>query len=356
MTRHAWFWLALLTLTGFALYELGSVLVPFVAGAAVAYLLDPLVDALQRRRLSRPLATVVVTGTFCLAVVLLLLLLAPVLIGQVAGFARRLPDYMNALRDRALPLIDMAREMLPPDLAERLRAGAMDYAGPAASWLVGIVGGLLGGGVIIVNLVSIAVITPIVAFYLLLDWPRLVARLDSWLPRQHADTIREQVRLVDRTLAGFLRGQATVCFVLACFYGLGLSLVGLDFGLAIGVLTGLISFVPYFGMAIGLIIGVSLALVQFGSLKGVLMVVAVFAVGQFAEGNFLTPRFVGNRVGLHPVWIIFALLAGGALFGFVGILLAVPAAAVIGVGVRFALARYLASPFYLGQQPTDGGP
>lgn len=348
--RQAWFWIALFALFVLAVYTLGGVLTPFVAGAGVAYLLDPIVNTLQRRRLSRTVATVIVTLAFVLAVALVLVLVAPVLIGQAVGFARRLPDYIEALRARILPLLDAAREILPPDAAERLRAGAIDYLGPAAKWLAGVAAGALGGGVVIVNLLSIALITPIVAFYLLLDWDRLVARLDSWLPRRHADTIREQVRLVDRTLSGFMRGQAMVCLVLAAFYGIALSLAGLDFGLAIGMLTGLISFVPYFGMATGLTVALGLAVVQFGTLGGVLTVAAVFAVGQFVEGNFLTPRLVGDRVGLHPVWVIFALLSGAALFGFVGVLLAVPVAAVIGVGVRFALARYLESPLYLGQR------
>lgn len=352
-TRHAWFWLAMLLTTGFALYELGSVLVPFVAGMAVAYLLNPVVAGLQRRKLSRAVATAVVVGGFCLFVLLALILLVPVLVGQASGFAQRLPDYVAALRERILPLVDMARDVLPPDMVDRLRAGAMDFAGPAARWLAGVLGSILGGGMIVVSALSVFLITPIVAFYLLLDWDKMLARVDGWLPRQHLDTIRAQARLVDRTLSGFVRGQATVCFALACFYGLGLSLVGLDFGLVVGMVTGAISFVPYFGMAIGMLVGVALALVQFGTIQGVALVMGVFVVGQVIEGNFLTPRLVGDRVGLHPVWIMFALLAGGAMFGFVGILLAVPVAAVIGVAVRFALARYLDSPLYLGR---DAGP
>ncbi|MGQ0676137.1 MAG: AI-2E family transporter [Rhodospirillales bacterium] len=351
-TRHAWFWLAVLAAFVLALYELGAVLTPFVAGMAVAYLLNPVVERLERKRLSRTMATVIVTLAFCLVVAAALVVVAPVLAGQVVGFARRLPQYAETLRGRLLPLIELAKEALPPGTIEKLQSAAMDYVAPAANWLAQVVLKVIGGGVVLVSLLSLAVITPIVAFYLLHDWPRIVAHVDSLLPRRHAATIREQVRLVDGRLAGFLRGQTTVCLILACFYGLGLSLVGLDFGLALGIITGLISFIPYVGMGLGLIVGVSLALVQFHSWQGVALVMAVFGAGQFIEGNFLTPRLVGERVGLHPAWIIFALLSGGSLFGFVGILLAVPVAAVIGVGVRFALARYLASPYYLGH---DGG-
>ncbi len=346
--RHFWFWLAALAVFLLALYELGAVLTPFVAGMAVAYLLDPVVERLERKGLSRTWATTLVTLGFGLLVLAVLLVVAPVLVGQIAGFARRLPQYVDALRARALPLVDLARDALPPGTVDKLQSAAMDYLAPAANWLAQVVLRVIGGGVMLASLLSLAVITPVIAFYMLRDWPRIVARVDSWLPRRHAETVREQIRLVDRTLSGFLRGQAMVCLTLGCFYGLGLSLVGLDFGLFVGMLTGFVSFVPYFGMALGLIVGVSLALVQFAAWHGVALVVAVFAAGQLLEGNFLTPRLVGDRVGLHPAWIIFALLAGGALFGFVGILLAVPAAAVIGVGVRFALQRYLASSYYLG--------
>jgi predicted PurR-regulated permease PerM len=207
----------------------------------------------------------------------------------------------------------------------------------------------------LINLVSLLVITPVVAFYLLRDWDRIVIQIDSWLPRRYAETIREQVRAVDATLAGFLRGQGTVCLILAIYYGLGLSLAGLDFGLVIGLVAGLLSFVPYVGAIVGLLLSVGLALVQFDAWLPIAIVAAVFILGQVVEGNFLTPKLVGESVGLHPVWIIFALLAGGTLFGFVGLLLAIPAAAVIGVGVRFALDRYLVSAYYKGPGSGGGG-
>jgi predicted PurR-regulated permease PerM len=187
-----------------------------------------------------------------------------------------------------------------------------------------------------------------VTFYLLRDWDHIVMKVESWLPRHHAKTIRAQIVEIDRTIAGFVRGQATVCVVLATYYGLALTLVGLDLGLVIGALTGLGAFVPYVGMFIGLVISMALAVAQgtgWGLVGGVAL---VFLVGNVLEGNVLTPKLVGDRVGLHPVWIIFSLLAGGALFGFVGILLAVPLAAVIGVVIRFALSRYLTSELYSG--------
>jgi predicted PurR-regulated permease PerM len=350
VSRHVWFWLAVLVVFTLALYKLGSVLTPFVAAFAVAYLLDPVVGRLQRARMSRGTATAIVTLGFCLIVVLVMVLLAPVLIGQLIGFAKRLPSYLDVLREKVPPLIDSVRDLVPADLIERLQSAAVDYAGPAAKSLAGVVAGLIGGSLVLIDLLSLAIITPVVAFYVLRDWPRLLARIDEWMPIRHAATIRAQLALVDRTLAGFLRGQATVCVLLGLMYGIGLSLVGLDFGLAVGLFTGLVSFIPYFGMGIGLVLSLALALIQFATWHKIALVVMVFMLGQVVESYFLTPRLVGDRVGLHPVWIMFALLAGGALFGFVGILLAVPVAAVIGVGVRFVLARYLESTFYHGRE------
>ncbi|MFQ6017021.1 MAG: AI-2E family transporter, partial [Kiloniellaceae bacterium] len=188
----------------------------------------------------------------------------------------------------------------------------------------------------------------VVAFYLLRDWDRIVGKVDGWLPRAHAGTIREQALEVDRRLAGFLRGQGTVCLLLGVFYALALSLAGLDFGLVVGLIAGLLSFIPYVGAIVGLLASVGLAVVQFDDWVRIAIVAGIFFAGQAVEGNYLTPKLVGGRVGLHPVWVIFGLLAGGALFGFVGVLLAVPAAAVIGVAVRFALDRYMASSYYLG--------
>jgi predicted PurR-regulated permease PerM len=189
----------------------------------------------------------------------------------------------------------------------------------------------------------------VVTFYLLRDWDKVTARLDALLPRHHAGVIRAQAQAIDRMLAGFARGQATVCLVLATYYATGLMLVGLPFGLVVGIAAGLLTFIPYLGAASGFVIGIAIALVNFDTWSGPIAVAAIFAVGQVLEGNFLTPKLVGDRVGLHPVWIIFALLAGGTLFGFLGLLLAVPSAAAIGVLVRFAISRYLESPVYLGR-------
>jgi predicted PurR-regulated permease PerM len=240
----------------------------------------------------------------------------------------------------------MVETRVDPVVLEQLKGYLAGSADRLFAWATDMIAGLLSGGAAAANTLSLLVITPVVAFYLLRDWDRIARTVDGWLPRAQAPTLRTLAREVDRTLAGFLRGQGTVCLLLGVFYALGLSLVGLDFGLVIGLLAGLLSFIPFVGSIVGLFLSVGLAVLQFDDWLPVAIVAGVFFVGQGLEGYVLTPRLVGRSVGLHPVWVIFAILAGGALFGFVGVLLAVPVAAVVGVGARFALSRYLASPYY----------
>lgn len=348
MASQLRFWLVLLLVTLVCIYLLRSVLLPFVAGMAVAYLLDPVCDRLERWRMSRTWATVVVTACFVLICVLVLLLIIPLVVSQAADFAERLPEYAAALEREARQLIDLLRDRLDPASEEKLRSLMGDTANKVFGWLGDVIGGIVSGGVAFFNFIALLVITPVVAFYLLRDWDRMIAKADDSLPRKHQQTIRQLAREVDDTLAGFLRGQGTVCLSLAVFYAVGLTLAGLDFGLVIGLIAGFLSFIPYVGSLVGLLLSVGLAFAQFDSWVSVAIVAGVFFVGQAIEGNVLTPKLVGDRVGLHPVWVMFALLAGGALFGFVGVLLAVPVAAVVGVGVRFAFAQYRHSPFYTG--------
>lgn len=352
--RRFAYWMAGLALFLAAVFVLRGILLPFVLGMAVAYFLDPAADYLERLGLSRALSATVLTLVFLVCGVAFLLLLVPLLQSQILALAARAPEYAEMLRERAEDVLAMVQARLSPEDLERLRAALEDVAGDAVGWIGKLISGLWSGGLALFNLVSLAVITPVVTFYLLRDWDKLVAKLDQWLPRDHAATIRAQATLIDGTLEAFVRGQAIVCALLGTFYGLGLSLVGLEFGLIVGLVTGLISFVPYFGMLTGFVVGVGLAVIQFDSMTPVALVAAVFVVGQVIEGNFVSPKLVGDRVGLHPVWMIFALMAGGALFGFIGVLLAVPVAAIIGVLSRFALQRYLAGPLYGGDGPGTG--
>ena len=341
---------------------LREILFPFIAGFAIAYLLDPICDRLQRAGMSRTWATALVTGLFFILFVLILALLVPVIYAQLIQFLNNLPRYVAAIETKAAPLIEAARGYLSSqDGAVKITEFIQSHLGDVAKIAVTFLGTFVGGLQVTFNIISLFIITPVVAFYLLRDWDVVVERVDSCLPREHVETIHEQARLVDDTLAGFLRGQFTVCVLLGLFYGIGLSLVGLEFGLVVGLGTGLVSFIPYVGMLIGFVVGMALAIAQFDTLLPIAMVAGVFFAGQVIEGNFLTPKLVGDRVNLHPVWILFALLAGAALFGFIGILLAVPVAAVVGVLVRFTLMHYRQSALYVGgprpQTPsTDGTP
>ncbi len=338
------------------IFLLRAVLLPFVLGMAIAYFLDPACDRLEKWGLSRVLAATALTVVFLIAVIALLMILAPLLQTQLLNLAARLPEYGDMLRSRIEEILALVQARLSPDDLERLRGAVSALAGDSVAWLGKLLSRLWSGGLALLNLLSLVVITPVVTFYLLRDWDRLVTKLDDWLPRNSAETIRGQLSLIDETLAAFARGQAIVCLLLAVFYGVGLSLIGLDFGLIVGLGTGLISFVPYFGMLTGFALGIGLAFAQFDGWVPIALVAGVFIVGQVIEGNVVTPKLVGDRVGLHPVWMIFALLAGGALFGFLGVLLAVPIAATIGVLARFGLARYQASALYTGDGGGGGEP
>lgn len=343
-----------LWITGFVVffllvYVFRAILMPFVAAMAVAYLLDPVCDRIERMGASRTLATTIVTIIFILVFAVVVISLMPLLINQISSLAQALPGYFKSLSNFLQDLLANVRERLPDSQVEKFQS----MLGQSLDWFVGVLTGLLGkvvsGGVAIANLVSLIFITPVVAFYLLRDWDMLVNRIDRWLPRDEAETIREQVRKVDVTLAGFVRGQSMVCLILGTFYAVALSLAGLNFGLIIGLTAGILAFIPYVGTIVGFVASMGVALVQFDDIASQLLILAIFVLGQAVEGNFLTPKLVGERVGLHPVWVIFALLAGGALLGFTGILLAVPVAAVIGVLVRFTLERYLHSSLYWGE-------
>lgn len=347
------FWLIGLAVFIGLTYLLRPVLLPFVAGMAAAYFLDPIVDRLERYKLGRSLATALVTIGFFLIAGGVVALLVPLVQGQVVAFAANIPDYAQGLRERLEPLVDALLSNLRPEDVQHLKTGAEGYAGTAVSWLLRALADILSGGMAVISLLSLLLITPVVTYYLLRDWDRMTAKIDSWLPCDHAPVIRQQLGRIDSTLAGFVRGQALVCIVLAAFYGIGLSLVGLDLGLVLGVLTGAATVIPYLGGIMGMVVGVGLALAQFSDWLPIVLVAGVFLVGQILEGYVLTPNLVGDRIQLHPVWIPFALLAGGALFGFLGVLLAVPVAAVIGVLTRFSLERYLASPLYKGTHPPQ---
>ncbi|MFM8750130.1 AI-2E family transporter [Rhabdaerophilum sp.] len=355
LQRQIGFWLA--CLAGFIvfLYLFSGVLMPFVAAIILAYLLDPIVDRLVKLGLSRLVATLLIMLLVTLAFVLVLLAAVPVLVNQLSSFIDKVPGYVSRLQvliaEQGGPLIE---RFGGPERLKEVQAALQGGMGDAAKWAGGVLTSIISGGSTVVGLLSLLVLTPVIAFYVLLDWDHMVKKVDGWLPRPQAPVIRDLARQMDQTVAGFLRGQALLCLILGLFYAVGLSLIGLHFGFLIGIVAGIISFVPFVGSITGLLIGGGVAIAQFWpEYWWILAVIGVFGLGQFIEGNILQPKLLGDAVGLHPVWLMFSLLAFGSLFGFVGVLLAVPVAAAIGVLVRFALSQYMTSRLYTGSKPRD---
>jgi hypothetical protein len=341
---------------GVALQLFASVLLPFVVAAGIAYFLDPPASRLVRMGLPRSVAAIVMVVALLTIVLIFALLLYPLIIAQIGILFSRVPDYTMAVRSFAAEQIAHLQQRLGPDLVdEKLRDLVGGQAGSIVSFVAGTLRSLIGGGFALFNVLTLLIVTPVVGFYLLRDWPGVVSRIDGWLPRRYAGTLRAQVREVDRILSAWLRGQAICCVLLAAYYAVALSVVGLDLGLIVGMTAGVLSFIPYVGSITGLVAGLGLAMAQFPTWSGVIAVGVVFVVGQLLEGYVIYPRFLGDRVELHAVWVMFALFAGGAAFGFVGVLLAVPVAAIIGVLCRFWLARYLDSSLYL-DPPQDTPP
>ncbi|WP_108482607.1 AI-2E family transporter [Oceaniglobus ichthyenteri] len=326
------------------LWWLGDVILPFVLGGAIAYMLDPIADRLQRWGMSRVWATVVITIVGLLFFVVLALAVIPTLVNQAAGLVESAPKIANNLQT-------FLTERFPSIMDEGsvVRRSLVSIGETIQSRGGEVMNGLLSSVSGIVNVLVLFVIVPVVAFYLLLDWDNMIAKIDKLIPRDHVATVRQIARDIDATLAGFIRGQGTVCLILGVYYAGALALVGLNFGLVIGAIAGFLTFIPYVGAVVGGALAIGLALFQFwGEWVWILAVAAIFFSGQFAEGNILTPKLVGESVGLHPVWLIFALSAFGALFGFVGLLVAVPVAASLGVVIRYALKQYKHSLLYSG--------
>ena len=340
------FWLGVVILLLVTLHAVSSILLPFIVGILVAYFLDPAADKLESWGCSRFSASIMIIAAFFAVAITSAAILLPVLYDQMLSLSLKLPGYIQTLQDNYGQTLSKFISLIDGQVEEKsdkvlsISSYALKYSGKFLK-------SILESGAALLGLLSLIFISPIVAFYMLRDYDKMIARIDSWLPQTHAKTIREQIKLMDKALSGFIRGMANVCFILGVFYAIGLSLVGLDFGLLIGFCTGLISFIPYVGMIIGMAVGMGVAFFQYGpDIISLGMVLGVFVIGQVIEGNFLTPNLVGNRVNVHALWIIFALLAGGSLFGFVGVLLAVPFAAVLAVLIRFALNTYLNSSLY----------
>ncbi|MFQ3184643.1 MAG: putative PurR-regulated permease PerM [Alteromonas macleodii] len=355
----------------FLLWALGNVLTPFILGSVIAYFLDPIADRLQTWGLSRVMATVVITLSGILTFLLLFLLVLPTLIGQLGQLITTIGVIIQDLPQTWTSLKEWLSGRFPHlDLDETFMLDQMTALGNAVQSRGGdLVTALLNSAQGIINVVVLLIIVPVVTFYMLMDWDSMVAQVDNLLPRDHQETVRDLACQIDRTLASFIRGQGTVCLILGTYYALALIIAGLNFGLIVGFIAGLISFIPYIGALVGGLLAIGLALFQWWGSDVMIdsettqqginwlrisIVAGIFGFGQFFEGNILTPKLVGNSVGLHPVWLIFALSIFGNLLGFVGMLVAVPVAAVIGVVTRFLIAEYKSGQLYKGHTRKSG--
>ncbi|WIY24003.1 AI-2E family transporter [Parasedimentitalea psychrophila] len=331
------------------LWALGDVLLPFVLGGAVAYLIDPIADRLEKMGLSRSGATAVITVATVVIFLLLLLVVLPTLIFQMIELVQVLPELF---RDARI----FANERFPSlfDENSQVHQALTSLTSTLKTHWLSVLESVLGSAASLLNVVVLIVIVPVVSIYLLLDWDRMTKRIGELLPRDHAPVIQQLAAEIDAVLASFIRGMGTVCLILGTYYAVSLMLVGLNFGLAVGFIAGLVTFIPYLGALIGGALAIGLALFQFwGDWYSIGAVAVIFVIGQVIEGNFLTPKLVGNSVGLHPVWLLLALSVFGSLFGFVGMLVAVPMAAALGVLARFVTGQYLGSRLYRGTSHQD---
>ncbi|MCK8465230.1 AI-2E family transporter [Aliiroseovarius sp. S1339] len=349
---QAKYWSIAIAISALALWYLGDVIMPFILGGAIAYFLDPIADRLENMGLSRAVATAIISVLTILVFVVAVLLVVPTLVSQAVALADAAPDLFRQLQgfltEKFPSLIDQDSTLRQS--LESLGKTIQERGGE-------LVGTVLSSAMGVLNIVILLVVTPVVAFYMLLDWDRMVAKIDALLPLDHRPAIRQIASDIDHTLASFVRGQGTVCLVLGTYYAVALMLIGLQFGLVVGFIAGLITFIPYVGAIVGGALAIGLGLFQFwGEWWSLGAVAVIFLVGQFFEGNILTPKLVGSSVGLHPVWLMLALSVFGYLFGFVGMLVAVPVAASFGVVARFFIGKYQEGRLYKGltsQQVID---
>lgn len=348
-------WVGFLAVTILMVWVFRSILLPFVLGLILAYLLNPIVNIVQRVHIGRPWAASIVMLVVVAIIITISIIVIPPLVEQAVGLLARLPGYVGDLQDLAQTLAPQFAEWLGPERMQQLELSIADLAGRSVELVGSLTAQLATGGLNVINTIALLIITPVVTFYLLLDWEGMLRRIDDLLPRDYADEIRGVLNQIDRSMAGVIRGQSSVVLVLCIYYATALTTAGLNYGLAIGLIGGVMSFIPYVGFAIGFVLSMTVAVVQFWPNQWVFIVIVfgVYLVAQFLEGNILYPKLVGQSIEINPVWLMFALFAFGLLFGFVGLLLAVPLTAIAGVLVRFGLKKYQESSLYRGTHHNE---
>lgn len=351
-------WVGFFAVTIIMAWVFRPILLPFVLGLILAYLLNPLVNLLQRVRIGRPWGSAFILLVFITVIITLFVIVVPPLLEQAVGLVTGMPGYITALQDLAQQVVPQLAEWLGPERTQQLEESIADLTGRSVELMGAITAQLATSSLNVFTTIAWLVITPVVVFYLLIDWEGMLKRIDDLLPRDHANEIRGVLKDIDRAMAGVIRGQGGVVLVLSIYYATALTTAGLNYGLAIGLIGGALSFIPYVGFATGFILSMAVALVQFWPDQWLFIVIVfgVYVVGQFLEANILYPKLVGQSININAVWMMFALFAFGLLLGFVGLLLAVPLTAIAGVLTRYALRKYQESTLYRGVSDPDPTP
>jgi predicted PurR-regulated permease PerM len=329
------------------------ILLPFLIGIALAYVLNPAVNFVQRSRISRGWSSLLVLLAVLGLIIGVILVITPLVVTQIASLLSRLPGYVSDLQHLVQQIDPQLRDWLGADRAAQLETFLAQFLGSGIEFIGGITAQVAQSGLTVLNTVVVLFLTPVIAFYLLLDWEGMVKSIDDLLPREHRREVRTVLDEIDRSMAGVIRGQGGIMLVLCVYYGTALTLTGLNFGLVIGLLTGLLSFVPFLGFITGFVLSMGIAGVQYAPNWWFVGIVFItYVIGQFLEANILYPRLVGQSININPVWLIFALFAFAFLFGVVGLLLAVPLSAITATLIRYAVRRYKGSALYRGERPA----
>lgn len=349
--RQLKFWLVVAILAGLILWAFRPVLLPFILGAVVAYLLNPIVGRLQNIRIgrigmSRLMAGLVILLGFLAVVIGSLAVIVPIASAEFLALVENMPGYAAGLWAAIEPYRQYLQDRVSDQEIAQAKTALEGASGRILELSRNFLSGLIGSGQALIGLLSIMVLTPLVSFYMLLEWPRITRWVDTHIPSHHAADIRQILGEIDQKIAGFIRGQVMVAILLAVIYAVAMKIAGLHFGLAVGLMAGLLSIIPLVGSLSGFLAGTIIAYFQSYDPSYVALIAGIFIAGQILEGYILTPKLVGDQVGLHPLWMMFALMAGGALLGFAGLLVAVPVAASLGVLLSFTLARYKDSEYY----------
>lgn len=344
---QAMFWGAALTLFFIFVWVFKGVLTPFILGIAIAYLLEPLVRLLHKIGIKRWLASLLMLVLFFLVLGLIMVLIGPPVYRELTELVRKIPDYSQALIAMSMPYIEMVQERLGFNGMDQFKTLLQENAGKIFKAGTGVLAGIATGGQLFMSFMTIILLTPIVAYFMMREWPKATAYVEGLYPQRHAATIKDLLKKIDLKIAGFVRGQLMVAFVLGIVYAVILSIAGLNYGFLIGICAGMAGIIPLVGSTLGLIVSVVVAGLQSGGDIGFVGLIAgIFIIGQVLEGNVLSPKLIGDSVGLHPLWILFALMAGGSLFGIAGMLLAVPVTASAGVLIGYAIDQYKDSKLY----------